>query len=252
MDARVETTYTDFDSLKIELQRRHGDLQLKSEIEKFFSTDWPHFVDKAKTPFAFLSRSIFSPTMEMLFFHDILSKYNLNPLFLEYPGDFVSINNEKLYLAKLRFFERTRNNKICYSTKNIVDFQKWEGKPMSEVKTVWDENLIEFHHKFFYKSFPDSEIINISSWFNNVRNKHGKFYYLSYLALAICHGVHFENYLFRNKSESDFFNEKIRDSIEEAVRLFGHRPLIYPVLPLKDEDDNKWLYYRNSALHVLE
>lgn len=251
MNAPAKNTYLPFTEIKEELYRRRENPHLKRLVEEFLGDDFPAFLRDCTNPVAVVSRSIFSPNMEMRFMMDMVSSYRLEPLLLEYPGKFVSVNPEKLHLAKLRFFNRTKKGAMTHRVLNTIDFHTWEGKPMNDVTTMWNEKLIDFHHQNFHTEFPGLTIHDITAWFNTVRKKYGDFYYLGYLSLGIYHGVMFENYLFDNQSESQFFAEKIEPSIKELERIFGVRPLIHPILPLKSEADHSWLYYpENTPLHA--
>ena len=123
MNAPARNTYSTYSEIKIELDKRRKDKELEARVREFLGSDFPDFLVDSKEPYAFVSRAIFSPTMEMRFMMDMAESYKLKPMLLEYPGKFVSVNPEKLHLAKLRFFERTNREKMKYRVLNTIDFQ---------------------------------------------------------------------------------------------------------------------------------
>lgn len=247
MNAQDKHPYLTFSQIQSELEKRRADNELKQKVEDFLGDDFPDFLKGAQDPVAIISRAIFSPTMEMHYVMDVLKSYQLEPKLLEYPGKFVSLNPEKLHLGKLRYFSKTKKGKTSRRVENIVDFQKYDGLPTVEVLTNWGEPLRDYHHKLFFEQFPESQIHEITEWFNKVRKKHGDYYYLGYLSLYIYHGVLFENFLFDIEYERDFYNKKILPSIIKAEEIFGVAPLIHPLIPLKNEADNSWLHYPDNS-----
>lgn len=249
MNAQDKHPYLTFSQIQSELEKRRSNNELKQKVEEFLGDDFPHFLIDTENPVAIISRAIFSPTMEMHYVMDILKSYQLEPKLLEYPGKFVSVNPEKLHLGKLRYFSKTKKGKTSRRVKTIVDFKKYDGRPMSEVETLDGVLLRDYHNRLFLNQFPESQIHEITDWFNKVRKKHGDYYYLGYLSLCIYHGVLFENFLFDIECEKEFYSKKILPSIRKAEEIFGVAPLIHPVIPLKNEADNSWLYYPDKFDH---
>jgi hypothetical protein len=243
MNAPNKYPYFTFTEIQAELELRRSNPELKQKVEDFLGDDFPDFLFNAEKPVGIISRAIFSPTMEIRYAMDVMETYKLRPLLLEYPGTFVSLNPEKLHLAKLRFYSKSKKGNTCHRIENIVDFQKYEGKPMGDMETLWGESLREFHHDKFFQVFPETQINDISDWFNKVRIKYDDYYYLAYLSLCVYHGVLFENFLFNVPQEKDFYERKIQPSIDKIKEIFGVAPLIHPIIPLKDEADNRWLHY---------
>jgi len=51
---------------------------------------------------------------------------------------------------------------------NVIDFNSCVGKKISEVKTLWSQLLIEFHHELFEKIYKLSHkdyFYDASAWF---------------------------------------------------------------------------------------
>jgi hypothetical protein len=69
--------------------------------------------------------------------------------------------------------------------------------------------------------------------------------------LFIVHGALFENFLIANKGEKDFFEKKVLPSFMEVAKYFGVKPLIFPLLPLSDENQEEWFYYKKDLEEVL-
>lgn len=246
MNAQDKYPYLTFSQIQSELIKRRANTELKQKVEDFLGEDFPDFLKNVENPVAILSRAIFSPTMEMRYVMDVLKSYQLEPKLLEYPGKFVTINPEKLHLAKMRFFKKTPKGKTSRRVNTIVDFQKYEGTPLSDVRTNEGELLKDYHNRLFLEQFPSSEIFEITEWFNKIRKKYDN-YYLGYLSLCIYHGVLFENFLFDIECEKEFYEKKILPSILKAEEIFGVTPLIHPMIPLKNEADNSWLHYPDNS-----
>lgn len=229
--------YTSLSDVEKEITRRWNDKQLRKKVEDFFGTKMLDILNER--PRAVLSRSIGTPNLELKYFLDLTKEVGLDPLILEYDDKFVSKNKDKYHLGKLFFSRRLKNNKIVsVDTLKIVDFNKDEGKYFNNIKTVWGESIIDFHHKLLQSEVPElkDKILNFSEWFNETRES-SDFYYLYYLSLFVCHGVLFENFLVGDKQERSFINEKFLPSFREVERLFGVKPLIYPLLPFEEENN---------------
>lgn len=236
--------YTPLDEIASELKKRREDEVLKNKVSNFFGV-MPKFLQDENTQYAFLSRPVTTPNAEVRYFIDTLPVIQLEPLFLEYPGKFVSRNRDKRFLAKMPLlsgFGKKYGAKVTH--KRIVDFHKWEGKELRDVETLWGENLKGYHKKLFLSEYPHLEqnLIDFTEWFNEARTQNGH-YYLTFLALFIRNGVLFENFLSGDSDEKKFFEEKVLPSFKKAVEIFGVKPLIFPLLPIKDEKSLVWFSY---------
>lgn len=237
----MENFYTTLEEAKVEIWRRWNDKELRKKVEEFLSGDDILKVFASK-PKAVLCRDIISPDLECLRFIDSAKEIGLDPLMLEYPEDkFVNKNSDKYYLCKLSFYKgKNKNGDNITSTYRIVDFNKAEGKKFCDINTVWGDSLVGFHHHLLEKSVPGlgDEIVDITKWFNTTRYE-SEYYYLYFLALFLCHGVLFENFL-TNKEELEFTQKKVLPSFHKLEEMFGVRPLIVPVVPLEEETDQYW------------
>lgn len=239
--------YSTLEEISLELERRKNDKDLAAKVKSFLG-EKPHFFENDDAQYAFFSRPIITPNTEIRYFVDIIPLFNLEPLFLEYPSKFVSKNKEKRFLGKLCFsggLGKKFGHKVEYH--RIIEFSRWDGKDMVDVKTTWGEGLCDFHRGLFSEEFPDlkEKVVDFTNWFNVAREQNG-FYYLTFLALFIRNGVLFENFLEKDSDELRFFHENVLPSFKKAVELFGVKPLIFPLLPIKDEKNEIWLSFHGS------
>ncbi len=246
MEKNTTFIYTNLSEIKKELEKRRNDKELMNKVLKFWGEN-PFPLDM-KEPRAVLSRDIITPNMELCYFLDVIKELDLDPLFFEVHRDkFVSKNKSKYHLGMLHFKQKKQSNII---SKNIVDFNKYEGKMLNDIPTTCGDNLISYHHKMLEKEYPGYSkfAYDFSDWFLKTRNL-TDYYYLYFLSLFICHGVLFDNYLLDDKEEADFFMKKVEPSFKKAEEIFGVRPLIYPLLPIEFEKDVSWYSYPE---HLLE
>ncbi len=244
--------YTPLSIAKEEIWRRWNDKELRKKVEDFLGGDIPEVFKKE--PRAVLVRYIATPNYEFFYFLDLANLIDLDYICPEYSNDkFVAKNPDKYNLCKMIFnngFGKHKGMKL--ENINIVNFNENEGKRLNKIKTTWDEKLIDFHHRILYQSVRDSEkkVFDISKWFDSARNKNKNYYYLYYLALFLCHGVLFENFLL-NKNEGEFTNKKVLPSFNELEKIFGIRPLIVPLEPRNDEITCSWRHYSKKIKKIL-
>lgn len=93
-------------------------------------------------------------------------------------------------------------------------------------------------------------IVDITKWFNDTRYE-SEYYYLYYLALFICHGVLFENFL-TNKEELEFTKYKVLPSFNKLSEMFGVKPLIVPVVPVEEETDQYWWCFPKEVEKIIK
>ena len=244
----LEDVYTKFSSLEVELNDRWNNLELNKKVDEFFKESGVPF--EMNTKYAFLSRPIATPNKEVAYFIDLARSLNLKPVILEYHDKFVAKNKLKYFLCKLVFFD-DENNILKYSEK-VVDFNSDEGKNIDTITTTKKIGLIDLHRKLFLNEYSDmtDNVIDFTEWFNETRIKSDK-YYLFFLSLFIRNGVLFENYVLSDKAESDFFTTKFYPSFKHAEEIFGVKPLIFPLLPIKEENNDEWLYYKSHIKDLL-
>lgn len=241
-ESLIKEMYSSISEIQQEIERRKNDVALRQKVEKFLSEYGIPFQDT--TPKAFFSRSVMSPNLELSYFLNLADDLRLEPMLLEYPDKFVAKNENKYFLCNMHFGTKATQNRHGIK---IVDFGTSEGKRFNELKTLWGDDFITFHHKILFKEKPQVEgkILNIYEWFNKSR-KTGGDYYAAYLSLFICNGVLFENFLGNDKEETKFVQEKILPSFKKIYEMFGVKPLIFPLLPIENEGQESWLTYPES------
>ena len=244
----VNDIYTPLQEAKAELERRWNDKELEKKLNDFWGENFLEpFKDKQ---YAVLSRNVITPNMEMRYFIDIVADSGLQPFFLEYNrSKFVAKNMEKYHICKLFFLKKIgKHSGVNLEHLDIVDFNKDEGKRISEITTNFNISLIDLHKKMTHSEYPEIEgsVFNFSEWFNKTRNM-GEYYYLYYLSLFVRNGILFENFLLGDEEESRFFCEKVEPSFKKIEELFGVRPLIYPLLPIENEKHKFWLCYNDKV-----
>ncbi|EKE19467.1 MAG: hypothetical protein ACD_9C00004G0003 [uncultured bacterium] len=239
----VEDIYTPMSVAKEEIWRRWNDEELRKKVEDFLGGDIPHIFQE--NPKSFLVRHVTSPNKELIRFLDLNDCNLIEPFFLEFIDDkFTAKNSLKYALCKLVFHNglgKKGGDKI--ESEKIVFIDRCEGKKFKEMKTVWDENFVDFHHGMLREILPncDNSICDISEWLTKKGKKSEKFY-LQYLALFVCHGILFENFLISG-NEKKLTEETVIPAVRELERIFGLKPLIVPLLPIEDESDPYWAYY---------
>jgi hypothetical protein len=233
--------YTSIGVAKEEIWRRWHDKELRSRVNEYLGGNLP---DAFKhEPRAVLSRHIITPDIEFNRFLELSNKVALEAEVIEYIDDkFCSINSDKLGLAKMAFYHgRSRNGDAIISYRTVVDCASYDGKRFSEMKTLWDEDFVTFHHRLLALKTQTISYADYSSWFHFHGNCAAE-YYTHLLALFICNGILFENYL-TVAQEGEFTKNVVLPAIEELESLFGLKPLIIPVLPPDEVDDKSWWCY---------
>lgn len=240
-----ETIYTPLsEALKL-LEERQKDPVLMARVEELLEGDIPEFFKKNKCGVQF--RQIATPNNDCKHFIKLSKENGLQPVFFEYLDDKFTSNNEfKHSLGQLRI-QGPVNKKDSYPVEKItiVDFAKHDGKKLKEVKTIWDESLVDFHRKLLALhdyQLNDIVFFDASDWLR----KHGGTainYYVDFFLFFTSFGVLFENFLATNDSEGEFTKNIVLPAIEKVIQLTGVRPLIVPIGPMDMEIDNHWISY---------
>jgi len=248
----LENFYTPMSVAKKEIWSRWNDKELRKKVDNFLS---PGILEIFKSkPRAVFCRYVFSPNFEFKYFLDLAKIAGLRPLCLQYAcNKFVAKNTPNYHLCRLFFYDgdgKRGGSKI--DTLKIVDFNKWEGERLDEINTLKYGNLVDFHNELLKKAFPgeDYEIFDFSKWFNRAKQR-SEYYYLHYLALFVCHGVLFENFL-TNEEEIEFTRDKVIPSFNKIQEIFGVKPLIFPLNPFKSEESPSWFYYSHKIKKIIK
>lgn len=233
------------------LDKRQKDLELVAKVKKLLKGDIPE-VFKNNKKCAVLFRQIATPDHEGQCFYSLAKEYDLTPIFFEYFDDkFTSNNDFKHSLGQLHI-NNFVNKKNSYPIEKvtIVDFNKYNGKKLREVMTLWEEPLIDFHRRLFELYGYNIKNINFydsSNWFKNNGGK-AIDYYANFFLLFTCFGILFENFLLDNNNDSNgkFTKNIVLPAIEKVMNLTGIKPLIVPITPIDIEKDNFWISYDNK------
>ena len=215
-----------------ELERRKMS-DLPKRVEKYFkSLPPPDFLEKK--PFAIYAPSLVTPNLELMYLLSMLPHLSFRTEFLEYQQDkFVHINVTKRALGNLTFVKQGLHGaKLPSSSVRVVDFDAYQGKPLTDVLTKSGEKLTDFHHRLLQKHPTSTTIVprDFSEWFRAASLFDSELSYLRYLGLFITDGILFGNFT-SEKYESSFTLKKVIPAVERLISLFGVTPLIVPIEP---------------------
>lgn len=247
----IKEIYTPLSVAKKEIWRRWNDPVLKKKVEDFLGGELPKFLKKE--PRAFLTRQIASPNREFFHFMEMSHLIGLKPLGWEFKDDlFVTTNREKAGLGKIGFFKKF-NKKLdpIIFYKKIIDLTgKEENKKFKEIKTIWGEGFIHFHHKMLKLLFPKFQLYDASDWYKS-KGKNSKEYYMYFLALFLRNGVLFENFNL-NGHERKLSIKTVLPALKKIKEIFGINPLIVRLIPDEDVDSIEILCYSEILVKLLK
>lgn len=235
-----------------EIQKRCKDETLRKRVEGYLEGDIPEYMRAA--PVLYLARHVATPNFETLRFLHLLEPLELPIVISQDTKDtFTSSNTLKRFLGKMPVCTRiTQKGGVAhelYQYKTIVDFAKAQGKPFSDIETLWGEPLTEFHARLFKEVTTVPPLItDDAEWID--RNGRGDLlaHYKRFLALFIAHGVLFEDYLVEDKEEEYFVREILEPAFTFVEETFGVRPLITQLTPSSVESPAYWLSYPRNVL----
>lgn len=226
------------------LEERQKNPEIMEKVEKLFKGKIPEILKNKKC--AVIARQIATPNKENKMFLSVVKENELNPVFFEYFDDkFTSNNKYKHSLGQLSIQNGIdKNGNICIEKINIIDFNKYNGKKLKDVKTLWGEPLTDFHKKLFkLYNLKDFDCHDESDWYkkNNINNVN--LAYDNFMLLFVCFGILFENFLVSKNSEGDFTKNVVLSSIEKVFNLTGLKPLIVPIETIDLETEDLWYYH---------
>lgn len=244
----MKDIYTPLSEAKEEIWRRWNDPVLRKKVEDFLGGDIPEIFKKG--PSAVLVRDIMTPNNEFRFFMDIAAEIELPVTLLEYTkSKFVAKNINKYHLCLPHYYCGIgKNGGTKIRKEKIIDFNTMEGKTLDTIETLEGKKLIDHHRLLLFKKYPElkeEDMFDLFDWFSRHRDVEG-YWYLHYLALFICFGVLFENFILAN-GEKEFTEQKILPSFHKLVEIFGVKPLIVPVTPMEYENNLFWWYYKDGV-----
>lgn len=235
------------------LEERRKDDQLIKKIEQLLKGDVPEILKLKKCAVQF--RQVTTPNNDCKHFIKIAMENKLQPVFFEYHDDKFTSNNDFKYSLGSLHLQGPVNKKDVFPVEKvtIVDFAKYDGKKLKDVKTLWGESLVDFHKKLF--AFHNSSTDNFhfyeaSQWLKK-NGEHAREYYVNFLLLCTCFGILFENFLTSNDSDGEFTKDVILPAIDKVLNLTGLRPLIIPIGPLDMESDQHWISYHPTIKKII-
>lgn len=242
LEKEVEKIYTPLSVAKEEIWRRWNDKALRKKVEEFLGGDLPDLL--GKEPRAIILRYVATPNFETSFFLDIAEEIGLKPLYGEFLEDkYCTMNQDKVHLARMVFLKKEDGHGL-FKLKNrvIVDGKKNEGKLLKVIKTIWGDNLVDFHHKLFHIYHPGIETFNA---YNLRKNDNDVVdFYEKIFSVCLYYGILFENFIGKDGCiENKFTKNIILPAYRRVTERFNLKPLISPIYSIDNEDDNDWMRY---------
>lgn len=244
--------YTPIEEASEIIRQRWANKDLRKAVEDKLQGDIPKILKDE--PHGLIWRCICTPDGEFERFLNLCKKADIKPIGFENSQDkFHNGNFTKHALGRLIFSQGVNKNYQHYVVKNnIIDFNNSGGKRMCDLKTLWGENLVDFHHFFMQEIFPimKGRITDISEWLKKNGGSPEK-YYFSVLSLAICHTIYFDDYDVI-ESENNFTYETILPKFREVEKYFGFKPTIVKISKVGeyDRDPNWWCYSKESKMII--
>lgn len=234
--------YTPIDVALRTLQTRREVGETRTKVENLLDCDVPPVYKDRLC--ASMFRQVATPNFEIMRFISLAEGFGLHPVILEYTSDlFVSNNKLKHALGHLYFhcgLDHTGSS-LARSV-NIVDFNSQSGQPISDIRTLWDQSLVEFHHDLLtrYASHADYSTFDASQWFLSHGNVAEK-YYFPFLSMFLSHSLLFENFSLDDRDEVYFLRSVFLPSLIHVRRHFQIKPIIVNLEPSEYEDDTFWM-----------
>lgn len=243
-----KTVYTPLSEAISLLEKRQNDSGFVFKVTKLLKGGVPEILNGRKC--AIMARQIATPNNENKMFISIAADNNLHPIFIEYFEDkFTSNNKYKHSLGQICIQNKLdKNRSACVEKINIIDFNKYNGKKLNEVKTLWGEPLVDFHKKLFdLHNIKNVSFFNEIEWYDKNQEEAIDFY-TNFFILVSCFGILFENFLIqKDDKEGLFTKDVILPALEKAINLVGVKPLIVPIDALDLEVDDFW-YHHSSVV----
>ena len=239
--------YTHIEQAVKELEFRKGDQRIAQFVNSNLPMGAPAAFKNERN--AVLARQLASPNFEFMKFSNVASKLNgFNKIVLEMHKDKFtpSDNLTKYHLGKI-VFNNSRMHHGGNTSIMTVDFNKYGGKKLSEVKTVWGQDFVDFHNELLQYSVDnnfnsDTTLFEASEWVSTL-GKSASEYYSKFLSLFLQNGILFENFLLKEKAETSFTREVFLPAFIKIIQETGVKPLIVSYLPIETEGNNFWNYY---------
>lgn len=246
--------YTPLEEAMRELSDRECDGDLIEHLRSLETHPAPDVLKGGSR--AVMFRQLATPNYEAIKFLNILSSNNyLQPVFWEYFSDKFTSNNEyKRALGKVSFHAGTgKKGGAKINQYTIIDFNGSNGKKISEVKTLWGESLIDFHHSLFSLVYPNKAVFfDASGWFRESGGS-AKNYYESFMRLFVKDAILFEDFLLDDEEEREFTEKVFLPAFVKVFEETGRKPIIVPLVWSgkekwsENEKNPAWTHYPQKA-----
>lgn len=235
------------------IQERRHNKELQKLVEERFGEGIPSML--LDGPVGVLWRQICTPDREFARFLDLAKEANVVPVRLETVDDmFMAENFTKLALTNLPFMTGvSKDGKTIAQKEKIIDFVHAGGNRLCDLKTLWGESLVDFHHWFMHTLFPitDTKVVDIYKWIKSY-GPEPREYYHAFLAFALTHYILFEDFDLL-AAEDEFTTEVVLPAFRHIEEEFGLRPLVVKISkPNEQTNDPYWWCYTKEARDIME
>jgi len=241
--SKVEEIYTPIGVAREEIKRRWNDSVLRKKVENLWDGDLPEVFKKE--PRAIFFRVVLTPNFETSYFLDLMDIIELKPICAElYMDKFCTMNKDKVHLGKLVFLHKSLKDSCDIVTKKIIiDFDESEKKSFKEMRTINNKSFIDFHHHLYIKQHKEiMDIFDASSLKKD--GDSARDVYEKIFSICLINGVLFENFIAKDSEhEKKFVEEVVLPAFNSVVKKFDLKPLVVPLLPLKNEEKENWIWY---------
>jgi len=245
--------YTAIEDVSSIIKTRWADANLRKAVSDSLTGDIPEVF--AKEPSGMMWRPIATPDGEFCRFYERAKLAGVRPVSCEYTEDaFCSRNFSKCGLAKLTMASGVdKNGHNIIVKRKVVDMRASEGQKLSEVRTLWGERLVDFHHVLHEAMHPEMKdhVADISQWVRKF-GPTPRQYYVALFSLAVSNMVMFEDYDVI-ESESTFIKDVILPAFNEVKDKFGVKPLIVRISSQAEYmQDPYWWCYPEAVEEFME
>lgn len=249
---RKYSIYTNLTDASKEIKKRWDDVKLKRKVEEYLGGDIPEFLNQK--PCLVLFRNIATPNNEVSIMIDFAIKSGLDFIVLEFTKDrFVAFNKDKqLLVAPSIYMGKSNHGKDRIYKMQVTDVNESQGKTFNEIKTIWGESLVDFHHMILKQRYPETtgKVFEFSGWLENHGGR-AKEYYKQFIALFIRNCVLVECFG-SAKDEVVFFNSIFKPSFDIVKKEFDLKPLIVELSTHDSLTNQIWWYYRDSIKDLID
>ena len=243
----LDEIYTPLEEARNEIRQRWANQELRQKVEEFLGGE-PPGVNSG--PRAFFCRPVHTPNREFHRFIDLASDAYIAPALMEYLDDrFCSMNSDKLNLVRMTLLKGLNHRGEPIFQRKMITDSIPEGMPFTSIRTLWGENLVDFHHRSLRTLFPSLVTENESAWLH-IQGVSAREFYPAHLARFICHGILFESFL-ETSDESVFTKDVVLPMFKTVCSLFDAKPLIVRLLPEESADDPSWTWYEGDIWNIV-